>query len=295
MNIPLTHFRLDLSADHCTVLSMDVAGRSVNVFWEPVFDDLERVLDEVGRSISNVRPLVVRSAKPNGFAAGADLKRIAAIKSDNEVKEFLERGQILFNRLSKLPMPTVAVIEGVCLGGGLEFAMSCRYRFVAETPRIQIGMPETKLGLIPGWGGTQRLVRLVGIENGIAMLVRGNALDAQSAVAIGLADGSAPPDKLVQALEAFLVEIASAPLRNFELQSPKIGDMDANLSQVAVVVSTLGELSVSQQAVVNAVTQGLTISFQSGLDAERNPFFALLSSEEVRASLDRFINRTAKA
>ena len=196
MSIELTHFRIDSSADNRTTVWIDVAGRPVNVLWESVFDDLEILLNEVGRSVPGNKPLVLRSGKPTGFAVGADLKRIAMIESDAEIKAFLERGQRLYDRLSRLPMPTVALIEAACLGGGLELAMACRYRFLIDTPRIQLGMPETKLGLIPGWGGTQRLVRLVGIDKGLEMLVKGDPVNVQTAIKIGLADASCRPAEL---------------------------------------------------------------------------------------------------
>jgi 3-hydroxyacyl-CoA dehydrogenase / enoyl-CoA hydratase / 3-hydroxybutyryl-CoA epimerase len=295
MSSQLSHFRIDASADDRTTVWIDVVGRPVNVLWEPVFDDLELLLGEVGHSIPVSKPLVLRSGKPTGFAVGADLKRIAMIESDADIKAFLERGQRVYDRLSRLPMPTVAVIEAACLGGGLELAMACRYRFVADTPRIQLGMPETKLGLIPGWGGTQRLVRLVGIEKGLEMLVKGDSVHVQNAIELGLADASARPEELEQNLNEFLGGLSSTPPRRFETESPKLKEPALNLAAFASFVPTLGSLTPSQLAVVRAVEQGLRISFQAGLDAERNQFFALLMSPDVRTALDRFTNRSSKA
>jgi 3-hydroxyacyl-CoA dehydrogenase / enoyl-CoA hydratase / 3-hydroxybutyryl-CoA epimerase len=295
MSIELTHFRIDSSADNRTTVWIDVAGRPVNVLWESVFDDLELLFNEVGHSVPGNKPLVLRSGKPTGFAVGADLKRIAMIEFDAEIKAFLERGQRLYDRLSRLPMPTVALIEAACLGGGLELAMACRYRFLTDTPRIQLGMPETKLGLIPGWGGTQRLVRLVGIEKALEMLVKGDPVNVRTAIEIGLADASCRPEELEPCLNEFLSGLSSKPPRRFETESPKLKEPTENLAAIAAFVPTLGTLTPSQLAVVRAVEQGLRLSFQAGLDAERNQFFALLMSPDVRTALDRFTNRSSKA
>jgi 3-hydroxyacyl-CoA dehydrogenase/enoyl-CoA hydratase/3-hydroxybutyryl-CoA epimerase len=295
MNTALTHFRIERKENDRLVVWLDVAGRSVNVLWEPVFDDLEKVLVEIESSIADTRAVILRSGKANGFAVGADLKRIWAVQSDEEIQAFLQRGQQLYDRWSRLAVPTIAVLESTCLGGGLEFAMACRYRLIVDAPRLQVGMPETKLGLIPGWGGTQRFVRLIGLESGLAMLISGDSVDAQAATQLGLADRIVSADVLQGELDSFVSQVITQPIPDFEHHSLKLGSLEANRQAVELARSKFNPLTPSQASVVRAVEIGLTDSFQAGLDAERNQFYALLISPEVRQALDRFTNRNTKA
>jgi 3-hydroxyacyl-CoA dehydrogenase / enoyl-CoA hydratase / 3-hydroxybutyryl-CoA epimerase len=295
MNTALTHFRIESKENDRLVVWLDVAGRSVNVLWEPVFDDLEKVLDRIESSIADTRAVILRSGKANGFAVGADLKRISAVQSDEEIQAFLQRGQQLYGRWSRLAVPTIAVLESTCLGGGLEFAMACRYRLIVDAPRLQVGMPETKLGLIPGWGGTQRFVRLIGLESGLAMLIGGDSVDSQTATQLGLADRIVSADGLEGELDSFVSRVINQPIPDFEHHSLKLGSLEANRQSVELARSKFNPLTPSQAAVVRAVEIGLTDSFQAGLDAERHQFYALLISPEVRQALDRFTNRNTKA
>ena len=141
--------------DGSVALKLDVPGRSVNVFNRQVVADLDAALDAV--AATNAPLLVVRSGKKSGFVAGADLHEFLAIKDAAGATATSAAGQKLFDKLAALPMPSIAAISGACLGGGLEFALACDYRLVFDKPNTQLGLPEVELGLLPGWGGTQRL------------------------------------------------------------------------------------------------------------------------------------------
>src|SRR5205085_10295752 len=115
---------------------------------------------------------------------------------------------------AKLPMLTVAVIHGSCLGGGLELALACGFRVARDDGATRLGLPETQLGVIPGWGGTQRLPRLVGLEAALRMILEGQRLPAARALTLGLVDMMAPPEQFEQAVEAFLTDrLAGKPVR----------------------------------------------------------------------------------
>jgi 3-hydroxyacyl-CoA dehydrogenase/enoyl-CoA hydratase/3-hydroxybutyryl-CoA epimerase len=178
---------LERDADGSFGLTIDVPGRSVNVITPGLLTELDRALDVLaGRE--RVPVLLLKSGKKTGFMAGADLHEFLAIRDAASASALSERGQKVFDRLAGLPFPTIAAIHGPCLGGGLELALACDYRLVVEHPGTQIGLPEIELGLLPAWGGTQRLPRTIGLQHALQVILAGKRLDARAALAWGLAD-----------------------------------------------------------------------------------------------------------
>src|SRR5262249_40519784 len=167
--------RAEQDASGTATLWLDVPDRSVNVFNRRLLDDLDAALDRVAAT-PDVRLLVVRSAKPAGFVAGADLHDFAGIQTSADTTALSERGHRPFDRLADVRVPVLAVIHGACLGGGLEFALACDYRLALDHPSTQFGMPEIERGLLPGWGGTQRLSRVVGLERALMVILAGRRL-----------------------------------------------------------------------------------------------------------------------
>ncbi|MFO0799835.1 MAG: enoyl-CoA hydratase-related protein [Gemmataceae bacterium] len=171
--------RVEVRPDRVAVLTIDQPGAKVNVLTVALWDELEAALDALP---SDLAGLVIASGKPGCFIAGADLKLLAdATPGDPAVKAFIEQGLRVLAKLEALPFPTCAAIDGVALGGGLEVALACEYRLAGVHPRVQFALPEVHLGLIPGWGGTQRLPRIVGWETVIRMLYDGSSLDRVAA------------------------------------------------------------------------------------------------------------------
>jgi 3-hydroxyacyl-CoA dehydrogenase/enoyl-CoA hydratase/3-hydroxybutyryl-CoA epimerase len=181
------NLRMERRSDGVAVLWFDVPNRPLNVFSRQVLADLDRALDAVAADTS-VRALVVRSAKPAGFLAGADLHEFSSVRTPEDAMALSALGQRLFDKVADLRVPVIAVIHGPCLGGGLEFALACDYRLVLDQPGTQIGLPEIELGLLPGWGGTQRLPRVVGLERALQVILAGRRLGARDAWRWGLAD-----------------------------------------------------------------------------------------------------------
>jgi 3-hydroxyacyl-CoA dehydrogenase/enoyl-CoA hydratase/3-hydroxybutyryl-CoA epimerase len=175
--------------DGALALILDVPGRSVNVFNRQVMADLDAALDAVADRKAAL--LVVRSGKKSGFVAGADLEEFLGIQDAASATAISESGQKLFGKLAALPMPTIAAISGACLGGGLEFALACDYRLVFDKPSTQLGLPEVELGLLPGWGGTQRLPRIIGLERALRVILDRKRLNASEAFRWGLVDAIA--------------------------------------------------------------------------------------------------------
>jgi 3-hydroxyacyl-CoA dehydrogenase/enoyl-CoA hydratase/3-hydroxybutyryl-CoA epimerase len=172
--------------DGTAMLRIDVPGRTVNVVTRQMLSDLSRALDFMAAEKFPV--MVIYSGKSTGFLAGADLKDFQEVRTSAAAEALSAEGQRLYARLAALPTPSIASISGACLGGGLELAMACDYRLVFDAPATQLGLPERDLGLLPAWGGTQRLPRIVGLERALSVILGGKRLKAQEALAWGLAD-----------------------------------------------------------------------------------------------------------
>jgi len=154
-----------------------------------------------------VQVLIFDSAKPGCFLAGADINEISDLSSAGQTEEKVALGQEVMNRIEDLPFPTLCIIDGVCLGGGLELALACTYRIVTDDPKTRLGLPEVSLGIIPGFGGTQRLPRLVGPKQALTMILTGKPVDAKTAQRIGLADALYPREFLSEKRAAFLAGV----------------------------------------------------------------------------------------
>ncbi|HEX7118687.1 MAG TPA: 3-hydroxyacyl-CoA dehydrogenase NAD-binding domain-containing protein [Longimicrobiales bacterium] len=199
---------LDVDGDGVAWLVFDRPDARVNVLSSEVMLRLDRLLGEVeeGARTGRVKALVVRSAKPGSFIAGADVEEIAGVTDPGDAEAGSRAGQEVFRRLERLPIPSVAAIDGTCLGGGVELALACAYRIASDRPETRIGFPEVRLGIIPGWGGTTRLPRLVGLRAAVEMIVTGKPISARRARRIGLVDEVVPPAILVERTRRFAWE-----------------------------------------------------------------------------------------
>jgi len=169
--------------------------RPVNALSRATLRELSQLVTHV-RTDSAIRGVVFKSGKPGSFIAGADVTEFQKIQSPDEARDFVELGQQVFDDLASLPVPTVALISGACLGGGLEFALACRYRIADDGRKTQLGLPEVKLGIIPGWGGTVRLPRTVGFMEAVPLLLTGRTLNGPQAARKGLVHDSVPNEAL---------------------------------------------------------------------------------------------------
>ncbi len=197
---------VDIEGD-LALLRLDVPGRSVNVFTRQVLQDLDAALDRLA-SNTTLRVLVLRSMKKSGFVAGADIQQFAGVTSAEQAVALSAAGQKLFDRLELLPLASLAIIHGPCLGGGLELALACDYRLAIDAPSTQLGLPEVELGLLPGWGGTQRLPRVVGLEPALTMILAGKRLGAREALRWGLVDAVAHSEAKQKVQLAALIDRA---------------------------------------------------------------------------------------
>ena len=202
------HVSINIDDQKTATVTLDSADRPLNVFDEELLTEMQTVVTQLGAQ-SDLKLIVFGSGKQSGFLAGADVPHIQSIQSEAVAREALVRGQMLFNAIAALNAPTVAVIHGVCLGGGLEFAMSCRYRIALDIASTKLGLPETQLGLIPGWGGTQRLPAIVGLKQAVTMILQGTQLSATEAFKAGLVDALATVENTEADVNDFLEKCRS--------------------------------------------------------------------------------------
>lgn len=181
-------------------LTFDMPNKSANILSSHVLNELEKHLDTL-ESEAGLAGLVIRSGKPGTFIAGADLREfVQSLDVDrDQIVTMCRRGRILFARLAALPAVTVAAIDGICVGGGAELAIWCDRRILSNSAGTQFGFPEVKLGLFPGWGGTVRTPRIVGLYNAVELITSGDSLGATAAVEMGLATQSVAADELCDA------------------------------------------------------------------------------------------------
>jgi 3-hydroxyacyl-CoA dehydrogenase/1,4-dihydroxy-2-naphthoyl-CoA synthase len=176
------------------VLTFDDPNKGVNVLSSTVLADLSRHLDDLEKR-TGLRGVIIRSGKPGSFIAGADLREFAASfdAPRQQILDMCRAGQKLFGLLSKIGAVTVAAIDGICVGGGAELAIWCDRRIMTVEAKTQFGFPEVKLGLFPGWGGTARSSRILGLGNAVEMVTSGESIDAHVAAAMGLANDTVSP------------------------------------------------------------------------------------------------------
>jgi len=182
----MSYFKQTIDGDIGT-LEFDTPDSSVNILSSAALTELEQQLDEIaGRS--DIKVLLITSAKKSIFIAGADIKEIESITDPQEASEKCNRGKQVFDKLEKLPQITVAVINGACLGGGYELSLACNYRVAGFAGCVKIGLPEVRLGILPGFGGCVRLPKLIGIGNALSVILPGKVLDANRALTLGMVD-----------------------------------------------------------------------------------------------------------
>ncbi|HEX7348912.1 MAG TPA: 3-hydroxyacyl-CoA dehydrogenase NAD-binding domain-containing protein [Rhodanobacteraceae bacterium] len=209
--LQLHHWKTSTTADGVLILAMQRSGSNVNALSRALVDELDALVERI--AIEHPRAVVIHSGQASGFAVGADLTEFAGYERNGSVREEIEHGQQVFERIAQLPMPTVAAIHGACMGGGTELALACRMRIAARTPETRIGLPEVMLGIHPGWGGTARLPRLIGAPKALAMMLTGRALSAERALADGLVDRLAPRDQLLDVACQLALHPVERPLR----------------------------------------------------------------------------------
>lgn len=203
MKKQFNNFKLHTDTNNILWLAVDRANVSVNSLSRDVFDELNIILDDI--AVCKLAGVVILSGKKKGFIAGADISQFTHLKTKKEAFELIRQAQLVLDKLAALPMPTLAMIKGFCLGGGLELALACRYRVAADTDDTKIGLPEIKLGIHPGWGGTVRLPNLIGVIESMKMILPGAAYHAKKCAKLGIVDCAVPERMLERAARSIIL------------------------------------------------------------------------------------------
>ena len=205
------HWRVEARADGVVLVTIDRGGQAVNALSQAMLVELGELLERL--AIDPPRGVVFRSGKASGFIAGADIKEFQDFDARGTVNDALFRGQQVLQKLASLPCPTVAAIHGFCMGGGTELALACRYRVASCDESTRIGLPEVKLGIYPGWGGSVRLPRLVGAPAARDGMLSGRTLSAKAALAMGVVDRVVEPSALADAAAVLALKGRTRPFR----------------------------------------------------------------------------------
>src|SRR5579864_2175585 len=284
--------RAAADADGIVTVWLDSPGKPVNTLSPAMLADLTQVLDAIERD--KPAGVIFASPKPRSFVAGADLFEIRKMNR-MQVEQFLSDGQAVFERISKLPMPTAAAINGDCLGGGLELALACSTRVAAAEGSISIGLPEVKLGILPGWGGTVRLPRLIGLASALPLLLAGKTMPPKKALKAGIIDETVRPEVLLNAAKRRLLRpVQSNP-------APLVQRVAANLSFARNRIFTTAEAKTrattrgnypAPMRLIDVVRTGYEKGPAAGFSAERKALGDLMDTEACRNLMRLFFLRS---
>lgn len=227
-----------------------------NTLTLSLLKELEQVLNQV-EDDDYIRVIIITGAG-RFFCAGADIHELAHLNTSHAGMEFAHQGQALFNRIERCDKPVLAALNGTCVGGGLEAALACHIRVAAEG--IQLGLPEIKLGLIPGFGGTQRLPRVVGASKAAEMILTGESLSAEEALKVGLVSCVVPLPELMARTEA-----------------------------IAGLIAARGKTAI--EAALHAIRGGLDIPLSEGLAKEAELFGRLCAGSNKQAAVQAFLEK----
>lgn len=282
----MSNIQLSFGADGIATLTLDRQGSTANIFDTAALEELDAHLATL-EDRRDLRGLLIVSAKPKIFIAGADLNSFAGATPER-LGEIVGLGHRIFTRLERLPVPSVAAINGVCLGGGCELALACDWRVGSTDKSTKIGLPETQLGILPAWGGSVRLPRLVGLPAALGVILAGRQLVAQQAEKIGLVDDVAHPEYLVAAARRQLAKGKRQPatpqgLMNSALLRPLVS-MQA---RKGVLAKTHGHYPAPLKALDVAVA-ALGRPLEQGLALEKEAFLELVKTPECRSLMSIF-------
>jgi 3-hydroxyacyl-CoA dehydrogenase/enoyl-CoA hydratase/3-hydroxybutyryl-CoA epimerase len=299
----MAFFQLE-NSDGVAVIWFDQEGSRVNTLSSAALREFAGILDTAEHDAA-VKGAVLVSRKPDSFVVGADIKEFETFEAPAQVMALLHEGQALLGRLETFPKPVVAAVHGAALGGGLELILACRYRLASAHPKTKFALPEVKLGLSPGLGGTQRLPRLVGLQEGLEMALTGKSVYAKPALKIGLVDALSHPQGLLEAGKAAARGLADgtvarrAPQRDWRtnvtsavLERTPLSRVVYTQAEETVQKKTRGNLPAPAK-IIEAVHTGQERGIEAGLEAEARTFAELVFTPQSKALVYLFFAKNA--
>ncbi|WP_390897019.1 fatty acid oxidation complex subunit alpha FadJ [Proteus faecis] len=289
-------FQFSVRNDKVGVITIDVIGDKVNTLKAEFVQQFQDVLKQAQQH-SGVKGLIITSGKKESFIAGADISMIADCKTKEEASALAKAGQDLFTQIENYPLPVVAAINGVCLGGGLELALACHGRICSDNSKTRLGLPEVQLGLLPGSGGTQRLPRLIGVTSALDMILTGRQVNAKRALKLGLVDDVVSQD--------ILLDVAAKWILVGKKEQKKHSMMDRFLANTTLgrnilfgqakkrtLAKTKGHYPAAER-ILHVIERGLEKDIQTGFKEEANAFGELAMTPVSSALRHLFFASTA--
>jgi len=288
-------FHLQLRLDHVGVIAIDVPGEKMNTLKAEFAGQIAAIIAEARRD-PQLAGLVLISGKADNFIAGADISMIDRCQSAADAEALAKQGQEVMAMLAALPFPVVAAIHGACLGGGLELALACDARICSLDDKTRLGLPEVQLGLLPGSGGTQRLPRLIGVQQALPLILTGKSLRAKQARKLGMVDDAVPQAILLETAIARVkkgkASARTLPLRDRLLQGPIARQALFALASRQTAAKTQGNYPAAKR-IIDVVRIGLEQGSRAGHDAEARAFGELAMTPESVALRGLFFATTA--
>lgn len=271
--------------DGIAILTFDLPGSRANTLSQAVLVEFEQIVAPLQQR-TDLKGLIFRSGKPGMFIAGADLNELAKVRPGPEtVRPVTQRGLDVIASFEKLPFPTIAAVDGACVGGGLELALGFDYRVASTNPKTELGFPEVKVGLIPGWGGTQRLSRLIGPALATEMITTGETVKGNRARELGIVTDAMPVERLQEAaLDQLRWTQQSGEWRTIRQRKQQpVGLSEEESSMIfaaargQVMAKTKGQMP-APLAAVDAIAKGCNQPLEEGLKVETEAFIPLVGS-----------------
>ncbi len=284
----MPNLRTETLDEGICVLTFDRPDSSANIFDAATLAELDAEIDRLAKPETEAKGLILTSAKPAIFVAGADLRGVQTMSAE-QMSAFIALGQTVFGKIAALPFPTVAAVHGAAVGGGYEVCLACDWRVASPDPSTKLGLPETKLGLLPAWGGCTRLPRLLSVPRALDIILGGQTPSAPHALKLGLVDELAPREHLISAARAWLKQ-GKHP-RTFAHSSTMNAVVDAFIApqaRHAVMAKTHGHYPAVQKA-LEVVLKGSSSSDEAAsLQREREAIAELVALDSTKNLLRIF-------
>lgn len=276
------NIQCEVSGSRTAILTFDRTDSTANIFDERTFDELNEHLNFL-ESEKGLKGLIIRSAKPKIFIAGADLKGFTQDISAERIAVLVERGQKTFDRIAGLPYPTVATIHGVALGGGFEVALACDYRVASSDSVTKVGLPETNLGILPAWGGSTRLPKLIGLPNALEAILTGRQYAAQQALELGMVDSVVLLEQLPGVANRMIQESdgKKRPHKLHIANRPPVSQLIKSQVEKKTLARTRGHYPAPLKA-LEVVCASTSVSHEQSLANEKNCLIELARTETAQ-------------
>jgi 3-hydroxyacyl-CoA dehydrogenase/enoyl-CoA hydratase/3-hydroxybutyryl-CoA epimerase len=278
----------EISDAAIAIMTFDRPDSTANIFDQRTLDELNEQLDFL-ESEKSLKGLIIRTAKSKIFIAGADLNTFTQEISAERIAMIIERGQKTFDRIARLPYPTVAAIHGVALGGGFEITLACDYRIASSDPVTKVGLPETNLGILPAWGGSTRLPKLIGLPNALEAIMNGRQYPARQALKLGMIDSIVHREQLT-AVATKKIQQSGAKKRSHKMHlsnRPPLSQVIKSQAEKKALARTRGHYPAPLKALEVAYAS-LNVSHEESLANEKNKFIELALSETAQNLIGLF-------